>query len=143
MIINHSHNERNKTMKIEKMTKKEIMTILTDKGIAFDEKAKKTNLVAIAERHSKKLAMGNRTGKWYFGTRANTLAGAVAEGIAKGEIKSTLDIRKKITSKYSFTETLKRLEVEGFIKRDKKAIELTQKGREVSAQYRAKLANVA
>ena len=120
--------------KVEKIMNSTVSTIkdnLKSKGIKYQAKSKKSDLQALIASNAKSLAMGNRTGSFYFGTRKGTHAGNVARLIAMREVTSKSDIRKKYTSKYSFKQTLERLASEGIIDFQDKAhnsFELTEKG---------------
>ena len=121
----------NKIDKINKGNVASIKSVLTSKGIAFKGNAKKADLQKLVTSNAKNMYIGVKSGSYYFGTKKNTHAGNVARLIAMREVNSKADIRKKYTSKYSFKQTLERLNSENIISfTDKKhsQFELTEKG---------------
>lgn len=127
----------NRIQKIKKSTVKEIRESLKSKGIKTDSKAKKVDLVKLVDSKAKSFYIGVRSthiddiNASYFGSKKNTYAGKVCTGIANLTISSKKDIREQVTAKYSFNETLARLESEDIIrfKDVKKSIfELTDTG---------------
>ena len=127
-------------MQYDKLNKSQIIDTLTFKGINHDSKADKNTLLALLMGNSKKLAMGNRTGKYFYGSKKNTHAGNVCKLIAMGIIKSKSDIRKHYTKKYTFNETLSRLAYEGiitFTDSKKSAFELTSTGNDLANMYKS------
>lgn len=131
---------------MSKLNKNQMVQNLKEHGIKVAKKVKGAEVADIYASNHKILAMGNRTGSYYFGTKNGTWAGQVARAIAFGAVESTSDIRKKVTPKYSFRQTLGRLEAEGWIRytdKNNRVFELTQRGREVAAVYRARHDNVA
>lgn len=134
------HVERGLTMK--KLTKNIMIEKLADKGVKVNKKMKVAEVASVFASKAKVLSMGNRTGEYFFGTKNNTWAGQVARGIALGHINSTRDIRRLVTKKYGFKQTLLRLEKEGLIRfADKKqtVFYLTTTGHEVAAMYKSRL----
>lgn len=123
------------------LTKIQMVEALSDKGIEVNSKSNKDEVESIFKSNRKKLSMGNRTGMFYFGTRAGTWAGKLCRAIALGEVHNTKEVREKVTAKHSFSETFTRLVVEGIITRDGKSFELTSKGRELAAMYKARIEN--
>jgi hypothetical protein len=123
------------------LTKNQMVEKLAVKGVKINKKAKVAEVAGVYASKSKVLAMGNRTGDFWFGTKVGTWAGLVAEAIGRGEVNSTADIRKKVTKKYGFRQTLGRLASEGIIRFNDargKTFELTIKGRELAAMYRSR-----
>lgn len=140
-LKNSPQNGAERGLKMKKMTKQIMIETLASKGVKIDKKMKVADVAGIFASKSKVLAMGNRTGEWYFGTKRGTWAGQVAEGIALGLITSKSDIRKLVTKKYGFTQTLGRLELEGLIRFTSKSnFEMTTKGHEVAAMYKSRFA---
>ncbi len=128
----------NKIEKIHNSTVKSIKSALMGKGISFDSKASKSDLQALVSKHAKQFYIGVHSGSYYFSAKKNTHAGNVCRLIALGKVKSKSDIRKQYTTKYSFKQTLERLNAEGIIAfTDKKhsTFELTEKGKTLSEQY--------
>lgn len=125
---------------MQKLSKKQLIEKLQFKGIKFDSNSKKDQLESVVTANSKKFAMGNRTGTFYYGTKVNTHAGNVCKLIALGIVKSKQDIRKHYTTKYTFNETLSRLAFEGIINftdSKKSTFELTTKGIEIANMYKS------
>jgi hypothetical protein len=121
----------NKIDKINKGNVSDIKKVLSSKGIAYKSNAKKQDLQNLVSSNAKNMYIGVKSGSYYFGTKKNTHAGNVARLIALREVNSKSDIRKKYTSKYSFKQTLERLNSENIISfTDKKhsTFELTEKG---------------
>lgn len=135
-----THVERGLTMK--KLTKNVMIDNLALKGVQVNKKLKVAEVASVYASKAKVLAMGNRTGSYFFGTKVNTWAGQVARGIALGHINSTRDIRRLVTKKYGFKQTLLRLEDEGLIRfadKKKTVFYLTTTGHEVASMYKSRL----
>lgn len=115
-----------------------IKKALSDKGIAFNSKAKKSDLQDTVNSHAKQFYMGIHSGSYYFSTKKNTHAGRVCRLIALSEVNSTSDIRKKYTAKYSFKQTLARLSSENiitFTNTKKSEFVLSDKGIALAKKY--------
>ena len=124
----------------QKLNKNQMVIELKEHGVKVASKLKIDEVTSLYTGKSKIRGMGNRTGEFYFGTKSGTWAGRAARAIALGA-DSTLILRKVVTTKYSFRQTLGRLEAEGFIKfTDKKCktFSLTIKGSEVAAMYKSR-----
>lgn len=129
-----------KGSQMKKLNKNQMVSNLKVHGVKVNSKLKVAEVAVLYASKSKVLSMGNRTGQYYFGTKSGTWAGTVAREIALGNVNSTSDIRKKVTKKYGFRQTLNRLVDEGLIRfndKNNRTFELTTKGHEVAAMYKS------
>jgi hypothetical protein len=132
-----------KGSQMKKLNKNQMVSNLKVHGVKVNSKLKVVDVAVLYASKSKVLSMGNRTGEYFFGSKIDTWAGKVCRAIAFGEVNSTSDIRKKITKKYGFRQTLGRLADEGLIRftdKNNRNFELTTKGHEVAAMYKSQFA---
>ena len=146
----HSINENKLSTKVgkgshmTKLNKNQMVSNLKIHGVKVASKLKVADVAMLYAQKSKVLNMGNRTGEFYFGTKAGTWAGRAARAVALGA-GSTSMLRKVVTAKYSFRQTLGRLEDEGFIRftdKNRRTFELTTRGYEIAQVYKARFGDV-
>lgn len=119
-------------MRKQNRTKKSMITALKSKGIKVNAKNKKESIADTFNNNKKSISMGNRTSNFIFGSKKNTHAGNVCLLIASETVKSKADIRRVYTKKYTFKQTLERLNFENvitFTDKNRSKFELTDKGR--------------